>query len=197
MVGRYNAIESRRSCGYSWGAEGIYMIHAIGAAVPDIHSTAFVAWNAEVAGAVTLGADVSVWFSAVIRADIAAAVVGEGSNIQDGSVLHVDHDAPCIVGRGVTVGHRAVLHSCTVGDNALIGMGAIVLNGAEIGAESIVGAGALVTQGKKFPPRSLILGYPAKLVRELTDQEVAEIRENGRQYVDLARSAGHSYREVV
>ncbi len=172
------------------------MIHAIGAKVPDIAAGAFVAWNAEVAGDATVGADASVWFSAVLRADIAPIVVGEGSNIQDGTVVHVDHDVPCVIGKGVTVGHRVVLHSCTRGDNSRVGMGAVVLNGAEIGSESIVGAGALVTQGKKFPPRSLILGSPAKLVRELTDQEAADIRENGRHYVELARTAAGSSREI-
>jgi carbonic anhydrase/acetyltransferase-like protein (isoleucine patch superfamily) len=172
------------------------MIHAVGDAEPAIHESAFVAWNAEVAGSVTLSKDVSVWFSAVVRADIAAVEIGEGSNIQDGTVVHVDTDAPCVIGRGVTVGHRAVLHSCAIGDGALIGMGAIVLNGAEIGSGSMVGAGALVTQGKKFPPRSLILGSPAKLVRALTDEEVAGIAENSRHYVALAAEARDSYREL-
>jgi carbonic anhydrase/acetyltransferase-like protein (isoleucine patch superfamily) len=131
-----------------------------------------------------------------VRGDIAAVRIGEGSNIQDGAVLHVDTDAPCDVGRNVTVGHRAILHSCTVADGALIGMGAIVLNGAEIGAGSIVGAGALVTQGKKFPPRSLILGSPAKLVRSLSDEEAADILRNSRHYVELAHEVRAAYREI-
>ncbi len=172
------------------------MVHAIEDAVPAIHESAFVAWNAEVAGAVSLGKDTSVWFSAVVRADIAKVEVGDGSNLQDGSVVHVDTDSPCVIGRGVTVGHRAVLHSCVIGDGALIGMGAIVLNDAEIGSLSIVGAGALITQGKKFPPRSLILGSPAKLVRPLSDEEVAEISHNAEHYVELGAKARLSYREV-
>jgi carbonic anhydrase/acetyltransferase-like protein (isoleucine patch superfamily) len=172
------------------------MIHAVGDAEPVIHESAFLAWNAEVAGAVSVGAHASVWFSAVVRADIAAVEIGEGSNIQDGSIVHVDTNSPCVIGRNVTVGHRAVLHSCIVGDGALIGMGAIVLNGAEIGDGSIVGAGALVTQGKKFPPRSLILGSPAKFVRELSDDEVEEILRNSRHYVELAAEARSSYREI-
>jgi carbonic anhydrase/acetyltransferase-like protein (isoleucine patch superfamily) len=172
------------------------MIHAIGNAIPRIHADSYIAWNAEVAGDVVLGADVSVWFSVTLRGDIARIEIGEGSNIQDGSVVHVDTDAPCRVGKGATVGHRAVLHSCAIGDGALIGMGAIILNGARIGPESIVGAGALVTQGKIFPARSLILGSPAKLIRELTEQEVDEIQANSRHYVELARQAKVSYREI-
>lgn len=171
------------------------MVHAIQDMVPKIHQSAFVAWNAEVAGSVTLAKDVSVWFSVTLRADIAPIEIGEGSNIQDGSVVHVDTDAPTIVGRNVTVGHRAILHSCTIGDDALIGMGAIILNGAEIGSESIVGAGALVTQGKKFPPRSLILGSPAKLVRELSPEEIAGIKQNAEHYKELARIAKEQYIE--
>ncbi|WP_304226619.1 gamma carbonic anhydrase family protein [Gracilinema caldarium] len=171
------------------------MVHAIQDMVPKIHQSAFVAWNAEVAGSVTLAKDVSVWFSVTLRADIAPIEIGEGSNIQDGSVVHVDTEAPTIVGRNVTVGHRAILHSCTIGDDALIGMGAIILNGAEIGSESIVGAGALVTQGKKFPPRSLILGSPAKLVRELSSEEIASIKQNAEHYKELARIAKEQYIE--
>ncbi len=171
------------------------MVHAIEDMVPKIHQSAFVAWNAEVAGLVTLEKDVSVWFSVTLRADIASVKIGEGSNIQDGSVVHVDTDAPTIVGRNVTVGHRAILHSCTIGDDSLIGMGAIILNGAEIGPESIVGAGALVTQGKKFPPRSLILGSPAKLVRELTSEEITGIKQNAEHYKELARIAKEKYIE--
>lgn len=172
------------------------MIHAVGDAEPAIHESAFVAWNAEVAGDVSLGSGASVWFSAVVRGDISHIEIGEGTNIQDGTVVHVDTDAPCLIGRDVTVGHRAVLHSCVVGDGALIGMGAIVLNGAEIGGHSIVGAGALVTQGKKFPPRSLILGSPAKLVRELSEEEVSDCLRNSRHYVELAHEARLSYRQL-
>lgn len=173
------------------------MIHAIGELKPRVHPSAYVAWNAELAGDVSLSADVSVWFSASVRADIAPVSIGEGSNIQDGAVVHVDTGVPCAIGSGVTVGHGAILHSCTVGDNALIGMGAIVLNGAEIGEGSIVGAGALVTQGKRFPPRSLILGSPAKLARELTEEEVAANIRNARHYVELAREAPSAYRELA
>lgn len=172
------------------------MIHAIGALVPDIHESAYVAWNAEVAGNILLGAGSSVWFSATLRGDIARIEVGEGSNIQDGSVLHVDTGLPCVVGKNVTVGHQVVLHSCTIGDGALIGMGVVVLNGAVIGEGCVVGAGALITQGKRFPPRTLILGSPAKVVRELTEEEVAGALKNAAHYVEVARAAKVSYREL-
>ena len=129
------------------------------------------------------------WYGAVLRGDLAAISVGAGSNVQDGAVLHVDDGTPCVVGDHVTIGHRAVVHACKVGDRCLIGMGAVILNGAVIGEDSIVGAGALVTQGKAFPPRSMILGSPAKVVRPLTDEEVADLRPHAEAYVDLARRA--------
>lgn len=171
------------------------MVHAIRDLVPKIDQSAFVAWNAEVAGAVSIARDVSIWFSVTLRADIAPIEIGEGSNIQDNSVVHVDTNEPTIIGRNVTVGHGSILHSCIIGDEALVGMGAIILNGAEIGSESIVGAGALVTQGKKFPPRSLILGSPAKLIRELSPEEVAGIKQNAEHYKELAKLAKENYIE--
>lgn len=172
------------------------MIHAIGNKRPHIAEDAFIAWNAEVAGEVSLGAGTSVWFSATLRGDIAPIIVGEGSNIQDGSTIHVDTNIPCIIGKGVTIGHGCILHSCTIEDGSLIGMGAIILNGAKIGPQSMVGAGALVTPGKEFPPRSLILGAPAKVVRELSEEEIANIQENARHYQELAQEAKHSYTEI-
>lgn len=165
------------------------MIHAIGDVEPAIAKSAFVAWNAEVVGDVVLGEDASVWFSTTVRADIAHIRIGAGSNLQDGTVVHVNTNMPCLVGDNVTVGHRVVLHGCVIGDACLIGMGAILLNGSEIGAGSIVGAGALVTQGKHFPPRSLLVGSPARLIREVTDEEYAHNLGNAREYVQLARDA--------
>jgi len=171
------------------------MVHRIGDKVPDVKESLYVAWNAEVAGAVTLGPESSVWFSATLRGDIAPITVGRGSNIQDGATLHVDTNLPCVVGNGVTVGHNAVLHGCTVGDDCLIGMSAVVLSGAVIGRESIVGAGALVTEGKEFPPRSLLIGSPAKAVRQVDDAMLEKMRENASVYVRLAREAARDYVE--
>jgi carbonic anhydrase/acetyltransferase-like protein (isoleucine patch superfamily) len=172
------------------------MVHRIGEKIPNVEAALFIAWNAEVAGSVTLAADTSVWFSATLRGDIEPITLGRGSNVQDGATLHIDFDLPCIVGEGVTIGHNAILHGCTVGDDCLIGMGAIVLSGAVIGRECIVGAGALVTEGKTFPPRSLILGSPAKAVRTLDDAAIEKVRENGRVYVRLAAEAARAYRET-
>jgi carbonic anhydrase/acetyltransferase-like protein (isoleucine patch superfamily) len=172
------------------------MVHGINDKVPQADKALFVAWNAEVAGSVSLGEESSVWFSATLRGDIEPIIVGRGSNVQDGATLHVDFGLPCMVGERVTIGHRAILHGCTVGDDCLIGMGAVVLSGAVIGKESIVGASALITEGKSFPPRSLIIGSPAKAVRTLDDAEVEKVRENGRVYVRLAAEAARGYAEV-
>ncbi len=171
------------------------MVHRIGDKVPRVKDCLFVAWNAEVAGAVTCGPETSVWFSATVRGDIAAISIGRGTNVQDGATLHVDTDLPLAIGSGVTIGHNAVLHGCTVGDDCLIGMSAVVLSGAKIGKESIVGAGALVTEGREFPPRSVILGSPAKAVRQVDDATLEKMRENARHYVRLAGEAAKDYRE--
>jgi len=166
------------------------MIHNYKNSSPDTGKALFVAGTAELAGEVYVGEDASLWYNVSVRGDLAPVHIGKGTNIQDNSVLHVDRDGPCRIGDNVTVGHGAIVHACTVGNTCLIGMGAIVLNGAEIGDESIVGAGALVTQNKKFPPRSLILGSPAKAARELTDEEVEAVRKNAEEYVKLAREYG-------
>jgi len=171
------------------------MVHAIGNLVPAVAASAFIAWNAEVAGDASIGEGSSVWFGTTVRADIASVRIGSGSNLQDGVVVHVNSDTPCLVGDDVTVGHRAILHGCVVGNGSLIGMGAILLNGSEVGPGSIVGAGALVTQGKRFPPRSLLMGSPARLIREVTDEEYARNLENAHEYVQLARDT-KDYRRV-
>ena len=158
---------------------------------PSIHPTAFVAPGADIVGDVTLGEEASVWFQCVLRADINRIVIGPRSNIQDGTIVHLADDFGTHVGELVTVGHKAILHACTIADEVLVGMGAIVLDGAEIGARSIIGAGALVTGGKKFPPGSLILGSPAKVVRTLSLEEQAGIRKWAEKYVAVSRA----YRE--
>jgi carbonic anhydrase/acetyltransferase-like protein (isoleucine patch superfamily) len=172
------------------------MIHRIGESTPDVEPAAFIAWNAEVVGEVRLGRDVGIWFSATLRGDIAGITIGDETNIQDGSTLHVDEGLPLSIGQRVTVGHNAVLHGCVVGDDCLIGIGAVVLSGAVIGAQSIVGAGSLVTEGKSFPPRTLIVGSPAKAIRSIDDAMLAKVRANAAQYVRLARQAAADYREV-
>lgn len=148
------------------------MLKPYGGKSPRIDEGAFVAPTAVLVGDVSLGPRASVWFNTVIRGDIDSITVGEASNIQDGCILHVDAGSPLTVGQHVTVGHRAVLHGCTVGDGALIGMGAVILNGAKIGEGAVIGAGAVVPQGREIPPRVLALGTPAKVVRELAEEEV-------------------------
>ena len=154
---------------------------------PDIKRAEFVADNATIIGDVVLHERSSVWYGAVLRADIAGVELGEGSNIQDGTVCHVDYDKPVIIGENVTIGHNVTLHGCKIGDNSLVGMGATVLDGAIVGELSLIGAGAVVTPGTKIPPRSLVLGSPAKVKRELTDEEIAHIKNNANVYVELAK----------
>lgn len=142
--------------------------------------------GAVLAGDVTVGALSSVWYYAVLRGDLAPIKVGERTNIQENVVLHVDHNTPVVLGNEVTVGHGAILHSCMVGDNTLIGMGAIVMSRAVIGKNCIIGAGALVTQGKKIPDGSFVLGSPARIIRNVTAEEIEKIRNNAESYVRLA-----------
>lgn len=152
-----------------------------------IAGSAFVAKGAVVVGDVVLGEEVSVWFSAVIRGDTEQIRVGARSNIQDGSVVHADPGFPCVIGEDVTVGHRCVVHGAVIGDRCLIGMSATLMNGVEIGEECIVGAGALLTENKKIPPRSLVLGAPAKVVRQLREEELAQLHFAAAHYVDAGR----------
>jgi carbonic anhydrase/acetyltransferase-like protein (isoleucine patch superfamily) len=156
---------------------------------PAIHPDAFVAPTAVVVGAVTLGPRSSIWYGAVARADAEVIEVGEGSNVQDGCTLHSDPGFPLVVGRRVTVGHRVVLHGARVDDDVLVGMGSVVMNGAHIGSGSIIAAGAVVTQGKEFPPRSVIAGVPARVVREATDDDLLHIRGNAASYTDRLPAA--------
>lgn len=149
---------------------------------PDIHPSVFVAPGAVVRGDVQLAAGSSVFYNAVLRGDRAAISIGEGTNIQDNCVVHVEYGLPVTVGKNVTVGHGAILHGCTIGDETLIGMGAIVLNGAKIGKNCLIGAGALVTQNAVIPDGSMVIGSPAKVKRPLTEEEIASVRQSAADY---------------
>lgn len=161
-------------------------IYRIGGIAPTIAATAWVAPSAAVIGRVVLAESSSVWFGAVLRGDNEPIVLGAASNVQENAVLHTDLGFPMTIGSGVTVGHQAMLHGCTVGDGSLVGIQAIVLNGARIGRECLIGAGALVPEGREIPDRSLVLGSPGKVVRLLTDDEVARIRRSAELYVEKA-----------
>ena len=162
-------------------------VYEVDGKTPQVDSTAWIADSAQVMGHVTLGPDASVWFGCVLRGDTESMTIGEGSNIQDLTVMHADHGLPLTIGKHVTVGHKVMLHGCTIGDESLIGIGAIVLNGARIGKNCLVGAGSLVTEGKEFPDGSMILGTPAKVVRELTPQQIEGLRLSAQHYIDNAR----------
>lgn len=162
------------------------------AKTPDVARASFVASTASVMGDVTLGPESSVFYGAVLRGDIARIVVGAGSNIQDNAVVHLADDLDAVIGDWVTVGHSAIVHACTIGDECLIGMGATVLDGAVVGARSIVGAGAVVTPRMVIPPGSMVLGTPAKVVRALTPEEQGRLKEWAVKYVTV--SAAHAAR---
>lgn len=150
---------------------------------PKLGKGVYISTSAVVLGDVKLGDHSSVWYHAVLRGDINRIVVGHHSNIQDNAVLHLADDYPCILGNYVTVGHSAVVHACKIGDEVLIGMGAIILDGAVVGSQSLIGAKALVTSGTKIPPGSLVLGAPAKVVRKLTAKERSGLKEWAKKYV--------------
>lgn len=162
-------------------------IYELDGLTPNVAASAWVADNAQVMGKVTLADDTSVWFGVTVRGDNDPVSVGAGTNIQDGSVLHTDVGYPITIGQNVTIGHMVMLHGCTIGDESLIGIGAIVLNGAKIGKNCLVGAGALVTEGKEFPDGSMILGSPAKVVRQLSPEQIEGIRKSAQHYTDNAR----------
>ena len=156
--------------------------------VPQIHPSAFVAPGADVIGRVRLGQDASVWFGCVLRGDVSRIEIGGATNIQDGSILHVDDDHPCLIADHVHVGHHVNLHGCRVARGAMIGIGAIVLSGARIGAGAIVGAGSVVLEGTRVPPRTLVVGAPARPVRRVSARDLAYIRHWVAKYVRLAKS---------
>ena len=162
-------------------------IYQLGDDTPDLAADAWVADSAQVIGRVRMGAGSSVWYGAVLRGDNEWITLGARSNVQEASVLHTDLGFPLTLGDDVTVGHKVMLHGCTVGDGSLVGVGAVVLNGAVIGRNCLVGAGAVVTEGKVFPDNSLILGSPAKWVREITAENAARIRAGAAHYIDNAQ----------
>ena len=162
------------------------MIKSFNGIDPIIDESVFVAESADVIGEVTIKKNASIWYNVVIRGDEQPIVIGENTNIQDGSVVHTGWDEPTTIGNNVTVGHKALVHGCKIGDNTLIGMGAIVLDGAEIGEFTLLGAGSLVPPGKKIPSGVLAMGSPAKVIRELSDEEKESITKSALNYVENA-----------
>ncbi len=160
------------------------MIYSLGdKKVQIIGEDYFIAENATVIGSVIIHNDVSIWFNAVIRGDNDPITIGEGTNIQDGAVIHTDEEIPLNIGKGVTVGHQAMLHGCTIGDNSLVGINAVILNHAKIGKNCIIGANCLITQGKEIPDNSMVLGSPGKVAREVTQEEIVELKHSAEHYV--------------
>lgn len=162
------------------------MIYTLGDVSPQVDDTAWIAPGCHVIGNVVLGAESSIWFGTTIRGDNEPIIVGTGSNVQENCVLHTDPGCPLTIGAGCTIGHKAMLHGCTIGDNSLIGMGATVLNGAVIGKNCLIGAGALVTENKVIPDGSLVLGVPAKVIRDLDDGAIAKLRASAAHYAQNA-----------
>jgi carbonic anhydrase/acetyltransferase-like protein (isoleucine patch superfamily) len=167
--------------------KGYFMYIELNGSKPQTHPTAFVGEGAKIIGEVTIQANASIWYNAVLRGDLAPIMIGEGSNIQDNSTVHVETNKPTIVGKNVTVGHNAIIHACTIEDNVLIGMGAIILNGAHIGKNCLIGAGTIVTENKVIPEGSLVIGTPGKIVRELTSEEIENIHISAIHYQDQAK----------
>ena len=169
------------------GQAGGGMIQGFRSRYPAIDATAFIAPGVSIIGRVTVGAEASVWFGCVLRGDVNRIAIGQATNIQDGSILHVDDDHPCLIADHVHVGHHVNLHGCVVGSGAMIGIGAIVLSGARIGREAIVGAGSVVLEGTRIPPRMLAVGVPARVVRPVTARDLAYVRRWVKKYVQLAK----------
>ncbi|MDP1654144.1 MAG: gamma carbonic anhydrase family protein [Rhodocyclaceae bacterium] len=172
-------------------------IYRVGEKTPQLAPSAWVAPNATIAGDVRLAENVSIWWNAVLRGDNDPITIGENTNIQDGSVLHTDEGIPLTLGRDITVGHLVMLHGCTVGDGSLIGIGSIVLNGAAIGKQCLIGAGTLIPEGKTIPDRSLVVGSPGRVVRELTNEDIARIAYSAQHYVQNAQRYQQFMEEIV
>lgn len=154
---------------------------------PIICESAYISESVDIIGNVKIEDNVNIWFGTRIRGDINKIIIGENSNIQENSVVHIDSKSPCIIGKNVTIGHGSIIHGCNISDNVLVGMGSIILNNAKIGKNTIIGAGSLITQGKVFPDGVLILGNPAKVVRELTEAEIESIQCSADNYVNLSK----------
>lgn len=172
-------------------------IYELDGLAPKLSAGAWVADSAEVMGDVVLGENASVWFGAVLRGDTEPITIGRNSNVQDLSVLHADVGCPLTIGDNVTIGHQVMLHGCTIGDNTLIGIQAVILNNAKIGRNSIVGAGAVVTEGKEFPDNSLIVGAPAKVIRTLDDAAAAKLLQSAQHYVENSRRFAKGLKKIT
>ncbi len=173
------------------------VFHTLGDRKVTTRGDHWVADNATVIGSVVLGKDVSIWFNVVVRGDNDVITIGDGSNIQDHSVLHTDEGVKLTIGRNVTVGHHVMLHGCTIGDGSLIGIKSVILNNARIGKHCLIGANALITEGKEIPDRSLVIGAPGKVVRQLTDEEVARLHWNAEHYVNNYKRYQRDFKEQV
>lgn len=173
-------------------------VHTIDGVAPqfDDRASNWIAPDARMIGDIRVGRNVGIWFGAILRGDNERIVIGDDTNVQEHTIMHTDPGFPLTIGKGCTIGHRALLHGCTIGDNSLVGMGAILLNGAVIGANSLVGAGALVTEGKTFPDNSLIVGSPAKATRTLDDKAIQRLRASAAHYVANARRFLSGFSEV-
>lgn len=163
---------------------------------PKVHASVFVAPGAMLIGDVTIGEESSVWFNCVLRGDLEPIRIGCRTNIQDGAIIHMDREIPCLIGDDVTIGHGAILHSCTIGNEALIGMGAILLTGSVIGERAIVAAGALVREGQEIPPGALAMGVPAKILRDVTEAELARVRGGKDDYVSRGKQLRQAHLSV-
>lgn len=162
-------------------------VYNFGQHFPNIHSSVYVSDSARVIGNVEIGQDSSVWFGAVVRGDVCFVKIGKCSNIQDNAVIHVNHNVPTIIGDYVTIGHGAIVHAATISDYVIVGMGAILLDNVKVGRNVIIGAGALITPRTEIPDGVLVLGSPAKIIRELSQEEIEKIKRNAMEYVELAR----------
>ena len=154
---------------------------------PRINKNTYISESVDIIGKVNVEENVNIWFGTGLRGDMNNIIIGENTNIQENSVVHVDINSPCIIGKNVTIGHGTIIHGCSISDNVLVGMGSIILNNAKIGKNTIIGAGSLVTQGKEFPEGVLILGNPAKVIRQLTEAEIESIQRSADNYVSLSK----------